>query len=73
MTHPDDRTLIPADQGVMLHDDALGRIVQHGNDYDAWDWQGEYLGGFTTQERAYIELIEAQSVHQSLVDAYRNR
>lgn len=72
MPHPDDRTLTPADLGTLVHDDALGRIMRHGDTFDAWDAKGEYLGGFDSQDRAYIALIEASDVHQSLIDAYRS-
>jgi hypothetical protein len=73
MNHPDDRNLTDADYGVIIQDDSLGRIVQHNDDFDAWDWQGEYLGGFTSHKRAYMAQIEAKDIHQILADAYDNR
>lgn len=71
--HTDDATLSPADHSTIAHNDALGRIVQNGDDYDVWDPKGEYLGGFTSYQAAYMALIEAQSVHQALADAYNHR
>lgn len=58
-----------------IYQGPLGRIFSAPPEgiYDAWDWRGEYLGGFTTVNRAMQALREAQDVHQSLVNAYNNR
>jgi len=53
----------------------LGRIATAPPEgiYDAWDWQGEYLGGFTTVDRAKRAMQEAIEVHQALKRQYDNR
>jgi hypothetical protein len=55
----------------------LGRIEKTINTaetiYDAWDGNGEYLGGFTTQDRALEAIQEAKEVHEALLSRYNNR
>lgn len=50
----------------------LGRIVAAPSQktLDAWDWRGEYLGGFATPSRAMQAMNEAKATHQRLVNDY---
>lgn len=63
------------DTETEIYNGPLGRIVAVPSQktLDAWDWRGEYLGGFDTPSRAMEAMNEAQEVHQRLVAAYNNR
>ena len=58
-----------------IYNGPLGLIIAAPSQgtLDAWDFRGEYLGGFANPSRAMDAMKEAKSTHQRLVNDYNRK